>query len=54
MKTKKYRKRTSLSISMDAELAKQVKVYCLKHNVQISQFVIKLIKNELGKEDSNE
>lgn len=50
MKTKKYRKRTSLSISMDAELAKQVKVYCLKHNVQISQFVIKLIKNELGKE----
>lgn len=54
MKTKKYRKRTSLSISMDAELAKQVKVYCLKHNVQISQFVIKLIMEKLGKEDSNE
>lgn len=43
-------RRTSLSIAMNENLAKKVKLYALKHNMQISEFVVGLIKKELENE----
>lgn len=44
-------RRTSLSIAIDEKLAKKVKLYALKHNMQISEFVVGLIRKEFKNEE---
>jgi len=39
------RKTTSLKI--DENLWKDVKIYCIKHNLEISEFLEKLLKREV-------
>lgn len=42
-------KRVTTSIKIDPELWKRTKIYCIENNLDLSQLIEKLIKEELSK-----
>lgn len=43
------KKRVTTSIKVDPDLWKEVKIYCIQNNMEISEFVENLLRNAIGK-----
>lgn len=40
-------KRTTTSIKVNPELWKEVKIYCIMHNIEVSEFVEQVLKKAI-------